>query len=122
MTFEPLPREFFAQGTPLPRLTLARGKVQMLRELGVDAVGLLRFDAAMAAMQAEDLACSQVGPIPTPVSLTGSGDLTAVDLHATSWLGTRFANTARSLTTVDLDGHSRCVTGRAVGADEAPTC
>jgi len=54
VTFEPLPREFFAQGTPLPRLTLARGKVQMLRELGVDAVGLLRFDAAMAAMQAED--------------------------------------------------------------------
>ncbi len=54
VAFEPLPREFFAQGTPPPRLTLARSKVDILRGLGVDAVGLLRFDAAMAAMQAED--------------------------------------------------------------------
>lgn len=53
VAFEPLPREFFAQGTPPPRLTLARGKVQMLREMGVDAVGLLRFDARLAAMPAE---------------------------------------------------------------------
>ena len=54
VAFEPLPREFFAQGTSPPRLTLARGKVQMLRELGVEAIGLLRFNAAMAAMQPED--------------------------------------------------------------------
>ena len=53
VAFEPLPREFFAQGTPPPRLTLARSKVEILHELGVDAVGLLRFDAAMAAMPAE---------------------------------------------------------------------
>lgn len=54
VAFEPLPREFFAQGAPPPRLTLARGKVEMLRELGADAIGLLRFDAAMAAMSPED--------------------------------------------------------------------
>lgn len=54
VAFEPLPREYFAQGEPPPRLTLARDKVAMLRELGVDAIGLLRFDARMAAMQAED--------------------------------------------------------------------
>jgi len=54
VAFEPLPREYFAQGEPPPRLTLARDKVAMLGELGVDAVGLLRFDARMAAMQAED--------------------------------------------------------------------
>ncbi|MGH8088708.1 MAG: bifunctional riboflavin kinase/FAD synthetase, partial [Stenotrophomonas sp.] len=54
VAFEPLPREYFAQGEPPPRLTLARDKVSMLGELGVDAVGLLRFDARMAAMQAED--------------------------------------------------------------------
>lgn len=51
VAFEPLPREFFAQGAP--RLTLARGKVEMLRGLGVDGIGLLRFNAAMAAMQPE---------------------------------------------------------------------
>ncbi len=54
VAFEPLPREYFAQGEPPPRLTLARDKVAMLTELGVDAVGLLRFDARMAAMQPED--------------------------------------------------------------------
>ncbi len=54
LTFEPLPREFFARENPPPRLTLARAKVEGLRDLGADAVGLLRFDAAMAAMSAED--------------------------------------------------------------------
>ncbi len=53
VAFEPLPREYFAQGEPPPRLTLARDKVAGLNELGVDAIGLLRFDARMAAMSAE---------------------------------------------------------------------
>jgi len=48
--FEPLPREFFAKATPPPRLTLPRQKVEGLRVLGVDAVGLLRFNARLAAM------------------------------------------------------------------------
>jgi riboflavin kinase/FMN adenylyltransferase len=54
LSFEPLPREFFSRDTPPPRLTLARAKVQGLRQLGVDEVGLLRFDARMAAMPAQD--------------------------------------------------------------------
>lgn len=52
--FEPLPREFFAKENPPPRLMLARDKVATLRALGVDSVGLLRFDAKMAAITAED--------------------------------------------------------------------
>ncbi len=54
LAFEPLPREFFAKDNPPPRLMLARDKVASLRELGVDSVGLLRFDAKMAATPAED--------------------------------------------------------------------
>ena len=54
LSFEPLPREFFARDQLPPRLTLARGKVQGLRELGADGVGLLRFDAKLSAMTAED--------------------------------------------------------------------
>ncbi|MGH8062654.1 MAG: bifunctional riboflavin kinase/FAD synthetase [Pseudoxanthomonas sp.] len=54
LSFEPLPREFFSRDLPPPRLTLARGKYQGLRELGADGVGLLRFDARLAAMSAED--------------------------------------------------------------------
>ena len=48
LSFEPLPREFFSRQLPPPRLTLVRGKYQGLRELGVDGVGLLRFDARLA--------------------------------------------------------------------------
>jgi len=54
VTFEPLPREFFSKDHPPPRLTLARAKVEGLLELGADRVGLLRFDAKLSAMSAED--------------------------------------------------------------------
>ncbi|MFN3702230.1 bifunctional riboflavin kinase/FAD synthetase [Thermomonas sp.] len=52
--FEPLPREFFAREARPPRLMLARAKVEGLRALGCEGVGLLRFNAALAAMPAED--------------------------------------------------------------------
>ena len=48
--FEPLPREFFATATPPPRLTLPRQKIEGLRALGADAIGLLRFNARLPAM------------------------------------------------------------------------
>jgi riboflavin kinase/FMN adenylyltransferase len=54
VSFEPLPREFFAKDQKPPRLMLPRAKIEGLRDLGVDAVGLLRFDAKLAAMPAED--------------------------------------------------------------------
>ncbi|HYM85305.1 MAG TPA: bifunctional riboflavin kinase/FAD synthetase [Pseudoxanthomonas sp.] len=54
LSFEPLPREFFSRDLPPPRLTLARGKVQGLRALGADSVGLLRFNAHLSAMGAEE--------------------------------------------------------------------
>ncbi|MCD7100131.1 bifunctional riboflavin kinase/FAD synthetase [Stenotrophomonas sp. MMGLT7] len=54
VSFEPLPREFFAPDAPPPRLTLARDKVLGLRALGVDGIGLLRFDRRLAALAAED--------------------------------------------------------------------
>ena len=54
VSFEPLPRELFAQATKPPRLMLAHDKVAGLRASGVDGVGLLRFNRALAAMTAED--------------------------------------------------------------------
>ena len=54
LSFEPLPREFFARGNPPPRLTLPRDRIQALLDLGVDRLGLLRFNAALAAMPAEE--------------------------------------------------------------------
>lgn len=54
LAFEPLPREFFAPDDPPPRLMLPRGKVIGMREAGMQGIGLLRFDHAMAAMSAGD--------------------------------------------------------------------
>jgi riboflavin kinase/FMN adenylyltransferase len=54
LSFEPLPREFFARDAKPPRLMLARAKVEGLCSLGCHSVGLLRFDAKLASMPAED--------------------------------------------------------------------
>ncbi|WP_213434235.1 MULTISPECIES: bifunctional riboflavin kinase/FAD synthetase [Lysobacteraceae] len=53
LSFEPLPREFFQPADPPPRLTLPRAKFEGLRDAGVDVVGLLRFNARLASMDAE---------------------------------------------------------------------
>ena len=52
LSFEPLPREFFARGEPPARLTPARMRYQLLCQAGVDAVGLLRFNQALASESA----------------------------------------------------------------------
>ncbi|MGY1457148.1 bifunctional riboflavin kinase/FAD synthetase [Luteimonas sp. A534] len=56
LSFEPLPREFFAHGTPPPRLMLPRARAEGLCALGADVVGLLRFDAGFTAMAPEAFA------------------------------------------------------------------
>ena len=53
LSFEPLPREFFAREAPPARLSLPRSRFEGLRALGADLVGLLRFDARLASMEAE---------------------------------------------------------------------
>ena len=50
LSFEPLPREFFAGGKPPPRLMLPRARAEGLCALGADVIGMLRFNAAFAAM------------------------------------------------------------------------
>lgn len=54
LSFEPLPREFFAGEAKPPRLMLPRAKIEGLGGLGADGIGLLRFDARLASMSAED--------------------------------------------------------------------
>lgn len=52
ISFEPIPREFFARGA-LARLSSARDKIVQLFDAGVARLLLLRFDAKLAAMSAE---------------------------------------------------------------------
>jgi riboflavin kinase/FMN adenylyltransferase len=54
VSFEPLPREFFAHARKVPRLSSRREKVAQFVDVGIDRVLLLRFDAALAAMSAQD--------------------------------------------------------------------
>lgn len=54
ISFEPIPREFFARGAPVPRLASVREKIELIRGAGIGTLLLLRFDARLAAMEAED--------------------------------------------------------------------
>jgi riboflavin kinase/FMN adenylyltransferase len=56
LSFEPLPREYFARGERPARLTLPRAKFEGLRALGANLVGLLRFGANLSSMSAQDFA------------------------------------------------------------------
>ena len=52
LTFEPHPRDFFSTGLKLFRLTDVPAKAELSRRLGLDAMIVLEFDAALAARPA----------------------------------------------------------------------
>lgn len=54
LSFEPLPREYFAGEKKPSRLLLPRAKFEGLRALGADRVGLLRFGPRLAEMAANE--------------------------------------------------------------------
>ncbi len=54
LSFEPLPREYFARGERPARLSLPRAKFEGLRARGADLVGLLRFNATLSSMSADE--------------------------------------------------------------------
>ncbi|KOR31083.1 hypothetical protein TI05_13090 [Achromatium sp. WMS3] len=53
ITFEPLPQEYFAASHIPARLTRLREKLQILKELGIDKVLILRFAPKLIDMPAE---------------------------------------------------------------------
>jgi riboflavin kinase/FMN adenylyltransferase len=54
LTFEPHPRRFFRPDAPLFRLTDERAKLRLLAGTGLDGAVVLRFDAALAGLSAEE--------------------------------------------------------------------
>lgn len=72
LTFEPHPRRFFAPDEPSFEITPPAGKTRRLRELGVEAMFLLHFDANFAAMSAEAFVAKVlVQGFSTPHVVTG---------------------------------------------------
>ena len=54
LTFEPHPADFFAGRPVVFRLTPARDKAEICAGLGLDGIVVMRFDASLAAMSAEE--------------------------------------------------------------------
>src|SRR6266550_6423305 len=54
LTFEPHPRNFFRPDAQLFRLTDERAKLRLLAATGLDGAIVLRFDAALAGLTAQD--------------------------------------------------------------------
>jgi riboflavin kinase / FMN adenylyltransferase len=54
LTFEPHPRAFFNPGEPLFRLTDEAAKLRLLAATGLDGAIVLKFDAALARLTAEE--------------------------------------------------------------------
>jgi len=54
VTFDPLPRQFFARGPATARLGSTRARVAGLFALGIDDVALLRFDQRLSALGADE--------------------------------------------------------------------
>ena len=112
--FEPLPREFFAREAGPPRLMLARAKVEGLRALGCEGVGLLRFNAALAAMPAEDfirqvlveqLAAHEVWVGPEFRFGKGrAGDLALLQAHGAALVASGRGFAAHEIAPVHVDG------------------
>lgn len=74
MTFEPHPRTFFSRVAEPIRLTPFRLKIRLIESLGVDSLFVPRFDAALAAMSAEDFVLETlVGKPSDDGGGTGSG-------------------------------------------------
>jgi riboflavin kinase/FMN adenylyltransferase len=54
LTFDPHPREFFARDAAPPRLSSVRGRLEQFRAHGVERVYIARFNAALAALSAQE--------------------------------------------------------------------
>ena len=54
VSFAPIPRVFFSRGAIVPELTSATEKAGLVLVTGIDRLLLLRFDAELSAMSAED--------------------------------------------------------------------
>jgi len=109
LSFEPLPREFFAHGAAPARLLLPAARIHGLSALGIDVIGMLRFNPQLAAMSAqafvESVLVQRLGAREVwvgPGFRFGHGR--EGDLALLQALGEDFGFTALSIESVAFDG------------------
>ena len=71
VTFDPHPRAFF--GTEVPLLATLERRLELLEAKGIEDVLVLRFDAALADLSAEEFARSILGAAGAEVVAAGDG-------------------------------------------------
>ena len=109
VSFEPLPREFFAHTRKVPRLSSRREKIAQFIDAGIDRVLLLRFNAALAAMSAQDFVERVlVARLRAKEVWVGEGfrfgNARGGDLQLLQALGGRHGFSAQALAPVVLEG------------------
>lgn len=108
VSFEPLPRAFFST-EPLPRLSSVREKLKGLAAAGMEHALLLRFNAALTAMSAEDFVQRVlVERLAAREVWVGAdfrfGHRRAGDVPLLERLGAQSGFAARTMRAVQLDG------------------
>jgi riboflavin kinase/FMN adenylyltransferase len=109
VSFEPLPREFFAHARKVPRLSSRREKVAQFVDAGIDRILLLRFNAALAAMPAQEFVERVlVARLNAKEVWVGEGfrfgHARGGDLQLLQQMGERLGFTAHALEPVVLEG------------------
>ena len=109
VSFEPIPREFFARGQPVPRVTSAGEKIARLVGAGMRRVLSLKFDARLAAMSADDFVERVLAArLSTREVWVGRefrfGHRRAGDIALLERLGERYGFRAAELAPFDVDG------------------
>jgi riboflavin kinase/FMN adenylyltransferase len=128
ITSEPLPREFFAPDTSPPRLTRLREKLAVFRQLGVDRVLCLRFNATLANLPAETFV-EKILVAGLGINHLVAGDDTRFgknrrgDFHLLQTLGRQHGFSVESTDTLDRDGQRVSSTRirEALGAGDMQT-
>ena len=108
-SFEPLPREFFAHTRRVPRLSSRREKIEQFGAAGIERMLLLRFNAALAAMSAQEFVERVlVARLQAREVWVGEGfrfgHARGGDLAMLDQLGREHGFTANALTPVVLEG------------------
>lgn len=109
VTFEPLPRAFFDPEHAPPRLSSPVGRLRLLLEAGIDLVWMMRFDAELAGVGAEDFVRRVlVEALGARYVVTGAdfrfGHRREGDLKLLRALGERYGFESEVVETLKLDG------------------
>jgi riboflavin kinase/FMN adenylyltransferase len=108
ITFEPLPRAFFSP-VPIARLSSVREKLTGMDAAGIELALMLRFDAELTAMSAEDFITRVlVGRMAAREVWVGAdfrfGHRRAGDFALLERMGVQYGFTAHTLPPVTVDG------------------